>query len=62
MLVIEELQNDIEKASEEARKMDSLEESARVWAEYMSKAIDNYIRSGDVNTTGDANNQTGKMT
>jgi len=62
MLVIEDLQKDIEIASQEARKMDSLEESAKVWAEYMAKAIDNYIKSGDVNTTGSASAQTGKIT
>lgn len=49
-------------AQDKARNTNSPEEANRVWAEAVAKAINEFVKSGDVTTVGNQNTQTGKMT
>lgn len=56
------LTQELIEAQNRARNTNSPEEANRVWAEAVAKAINAFVKSGDVTTVGNQNTQTGKMT
>jgi hypothetical protein len=60
-LVQKQLQTDLENAVKEAKKTEDFKKAMDTYFELTSKAIYDFITSGDVVTTGSATNQTGKV-
>lgn len=56
------LTQELIEAQNRARNTANPEEANRVWAEAVAKAINAFVKSGDVTTVGNQNTQTGKMT
>lgn len=55
------LAQDLIEAQNRARNTATPEEANIVWAEAVARAINTFVKSGDVTTTGNQNTQTGKI-
>ena len=55
------LAKDLIEAQNRSRNTSTPEEANAVWAEAVAKAIDTFVKSGDVTTTGNQNMQRGKI-
>lgn len=57
-----QLESDLINATVQSRKKNTVDEALYEYAQLMAKALEKFVKSGDVNTAGSSTNQTGKVT